>query len=257
VLARNWLAVELCGDQNVVVHTIFQADVGAVAVVACKEDVFYFELRFHNLGEVEERDAAPAAIEFAPSRDAVEVAYILEPWQSVEFFPSECFRIPDETADFKSPFFQRDIWANAQIEDRKSGSDVLTWRQPVLRAGGRLRLAAHLACPTFLPLDDGGINAAHEKQVGRKLGREMQSSLASQRRCVLARKRDDSDGLFNSRFIFAARRSPLAPAAGCPAEPRNPVSSAVPRKNAEGSSRAALPLEEPSRDRCALRRCRA
>ena len=161
MLARNRLTVELCGDENVVVHTIFETNVGAVAVVACKEDVFYFGLWLHNLGEGEECDAAPAAIEFAPSRDAVEVAHVLEPWQRVEFFPSECFRILDETADFKSPFFQRDIWANAEIEDRKAGSDVLTWRQPVLRAGGRFRLAAHLACPTFLPLDDVGIGMGH------------------------------------------------------------------------------------------------
>lgn len=131
----------------------------------------YFGLRFHDLGEGEERDAAPAAIEFAPGRDAVEVAHALEPRQRVEFSPSECFRMFDETADFEPPFFQRDVRANAEIKDRKSGSDVLTERQPVLRAGGRLRFAAHLARPTFLPLDNVGISAANEEKVIRRLRR--------------------------------------------------------------------------------------
>jgi hypothetical protein len=38
------------------------------------------------------------------------------------------------------PFFQRNARANAETEDRESGSDVLTWRQPVLRAMAGLAL---------------------------------------------------------------------------------------------------------------------
>src|ERR1017187_8864756 len=115
----------MCGDENVVVHAIFEPDVGAVTVIAREEDVSYFGLRFHDVGKSEERDAAPAAIEFAPGRDAVEIAHVLEPRQRVEFFPGEGFRMFDETADFEPPFFQRDVRANAEIEDRKSGSEVL------------------------------------------------------------------------------------------------------------------------------------
>src|ERR1700686_5177941 len=128
VLSPDRLSIELRGDEDVVVHAIFQANIGAVAIVAGEEDVFHFRFRPDEFGESEESDAAPAAIELAPGRDAVEVAHVFELRKRVEFLPGEGARKLDETADFEAPVIEGDLRADAEIEDGESAGEVLAGR---------------------------------------------------------------------------------------------------------------------------------
>ena len=104
VIARDRFAVELGGDEDVVVTDIVVADVGGVAVVAGEKDVPHFRFWPNEFDEGEEGDAAPATIELAPGGDAVEVAHVFKLREGVELFPGECLRVLDETADFEAPF---------------------------------------------------------------------------------------------------------------------------------------------------------
>src|SRR5205085_5932152 len=153
VLSRDGLAIELRGNEDVVVHAIFQTNIGAVAIVAGEEDVFHFRLRSNEFGEGEEGDAAPAAIELAPGSDAVEVAYVFELREGVELPPGEGARKLDEAADFEPPSGKIDLRTDAEVEDGKVAGEMLAGRQAFLGADVRLGFAAHLARPTFLGAD--------------------------------------------------------------------------------------------------------
>ena len=104
VLARDRFAVELRRDQDVVVETIVEADIGGVAVVAGEKNMLHFRFRPNEIDEGEEGDALPAAIELAPGGDAVEIAHVFELREGVELFPGEGLRILDQAADFEAPF---------------------------------------------------------------------------------------------------------------------------------------------------------
>ena len=64
----------------------------------------HFRFWPHEFDEGEKGDAAPAAIEFAPGGDAMEVGHVFELREGIELFPGECLRVLDQPADFEAPF---------------------------------------------------------------------------------------------------------------------------------------------------------
>ena len=123
----------------------------------------HFRFRFRDLGQGEESDAAPPAIELAPGGDAVEIAHVLELFEGVEFFPGKCPRVFYQPTYFQSPIGQCDLRFDAEIENGESLREMLARRESVRRARRRFRFSGHLARPTLLALDQGWVRRAHEE----------------------------------------------------------------------------------------------
>src|SRR5437868_13868300 len=125
MIARDRFAVELCRYQRVVIERILDSHIAGVAVVAPKEDMTHFRFRFHDFSECEESDSAPPTIEFAPSRNAVEIGNVLELRKGVEFLPGKYFRVLDQATDFETPIGQSDFRFDPEIENGKALGEML------------------------------------------------------------------------------------------------------------------------------------
>src|SRR5262245_47237184 len=110
-------------------------------------------LRFHEVGDSEERDPLPIHVELAPSRNTMEVAAILELRQREELLPIQGDGILNLAVNLKFPFVQRDLWPDSEIEDGKIVNLMLTWRQPVGRPHCGSLGPCHLSRPTFFCCD--------------------------------------------------------------------------------------------------------
>lgn len=164
MVARDRFAIEVRGDERVIVEHVFEPDVARVTVVALEEDVFRFRSWPDKIDNCEEGDAAPAAIEFAPGGDAMEIGDVFKLWELVEFFPRECLRMLDEPSHFEAPIAERNLRPDAEIENGEAGREVLAGRETILRTRGRLRFAAHFARPTFFALDQARVRFVHGKK---------------------------------------------------------------------------------------------
>jgi hypothetical protein len=189
VIARDGFAIEPCGHQRVIIERIFDPHIGAIAVVAAEENVTHFRFRFHDFRKREESDATPATIEFAPSRDAVEIGHVLELREGIEVLPGKRFRVLDQSTDLEAPIGQSDFRFDPEIEDGKALGEMLARRETIGRAartGLKIRLsgsdrpagrrlavvssdfARHFARPTFLALDQTGIGRCHNGKLNRR-----------------------------------------------------------------------------------------
>ena len=74
-------------------------------------------------------DPAPATIELAPSSDAMEIGDVFKLRESIEFFPGKGLRVFHQSTDFDTPIFQRDLWFDAEIENREALRKMLArWK---------------------------------------------------------------------------------------------------------------------------------
>src|SRR5437764_3667148 len=177
VIARNRFAVELRRHERVVIERVFDSDITAIAIVAAKENVVHFRFRFHNFCQCEKGDTAPATIEFAPGRDAMEIGDVFKLRECIEFFPGECLRIFHQPADFQAPIFQRNFRFDAEIENREPLGEMLARRKAFSRASEpdrrisgpdwRFFFGSHFARPTFLALDHAWVRRRHKENLNR------------------------------------------------------------------------------------------
>ena len=97
------VSVRLPRDEDIVVETRREREVGRVTVVAREIDERGLGWGLGEFVERGEGDASPAAVVFAPRGHAVEVAYVLDLRQSVEGGPIELGRLFDEAVEREGP----------------------------------------------------------------------------------------------------------------------------------------------------------
>src|SRR3954451_6228785 len=113
------------GNENIVVHNVFETHIRGVIVVTPEENIFRIGLWPNYFRKGEEGHPTPVHVELAPGGDAMEIARILELRKIVKLLPGEGFCILDQAIDLQSPLVRGNLRLNSKIENGKPAGEVL------------------------------------------------------------------------------------------------------------------------------------
>ncbi len=117
VLNGKGFALGVVDEENIVLESFGEREVGGVGVVGVGKDVFGVIVGFGDGGDGGEKDAFEFNVEFGPGGDAVKVGGVGGLFECEELFPGECEWIFAVTIYGEAPLVEGDFGVVTEIED--------------------------------------------------------------------------------------------------------------------------------------------